>query len=107
MSINAALKETDPGERRVAMVPSVVDQLMHLRAEVAIQSGAGDAAKLPDTVFKDTNLVAEVTDLVKNAVLVLSIQPPPLDTVRAMKPSAVLVSIIYENNHPELVETLR
>lgn len=44
MSIKiAVLKETDPGKRRVAMVPGVVDQLTHLGAEVAIQSGAGDA----------------------------------------------------------------
>lgn len=103
----AVLKETDPGERRVAMVPSVIDQLTQLGAEVAIQSGAGDAVKLPDSAFKNTTSVAKVTDLVKDADLVLSIQPPPLDTVRAMKPSAILVSFIYENKNPELVKLLQ
>ncbi len=48
-----------------------------------------------------------MTDLVKDADLVLSIQSPPLDMVRAMKPSAILISFINENKNPALVKALR
>ena len=44
----AVLKENRPNERRVAMVPAVADKLIKLGAEIHMQTGAGDAVKLPD-----------------------------------------------------------
>ena len=44
MYVNVAvLKETQPHERRVALVPSVVAKLIKLGAKLHMQSGAGDA----------------------------------------------------------------
>jgi Alanine dehydrogenase/PNT, N-terminal domain len=44
MYVNVAvLKETQPHERRVALVPSVVGKLVKLGAKPHMQSGAGDA----------------------------------------------------------------
>ena len=54
MYVNVAvLKETQPHERRVALVPSVVAKLIKLGAKLHMQLGAGDAVKLSDTAFKD------------------------------------------------------
>jgi H+-translocating NAD(P) transhydrogenase subunit alpha len=54
MYVNVAvLKETQPHERRVALVPSVVAKLIKLGAKLHMQSGAGDAIKLADAAFKD------------------------------------------------------
>ena len=38
-------KETAAGEKRVATVPEVVEKLIKLGFQVAVESGAGDAAK--------------------------------------------------------------
>ena len=38
-------KETAPGEKRVATVPEVVEKLVKLGFAVAVESGAGDAAR--------------------------------------------------------------
>ena len=44
MYVNVAiLKETQPLERRVALVPSVVQKLIKLGAKLHMQTGAGDA----------------------------------------------------------------
>ena len=46
MYVNVAvLKETQPHERRVALVPSVVPKLIKLGARIHMQSGAGDARR--------------------------------------------------------------
>jgi NAD(P) transhydrogenase subunit alpha len=44
-------KETFPGERRVALVPSVVPSLIKAGLEVLVESGAGDAAGFSDAQF--------------------------------------------------------
>ena len=43
----AVLKETQPHERRVALVPSVVAKLTKLGGRLHMQSGAGNAIHLP------------------------------------------------------------
>ena len=49
--IIAALKETFPGERRVALVPTVVAALKKKGIDVVIESGAGVSAGFPDEQY--------------------------------------------------------
>lgn len=49
----AILKETYPGERRVALTPVNVPQLIKAGLEVVVESGAGVAAGFPDSAFAD------------------------------------------------------
>lgn len=44
-------KESYPGERRVALVPLVIPNLVKAGLEVAIESNAGEAAGYPDSVY--------------------------------------------------------
>ena len=46
-------KETYPGEHRVALVPAVLESLKKTDLEVLIESGAGEAAGYPDSVFEE------------------------------------------------------
>jgi len=46
----AVPKETTPGERRVALVPEVVKRLSGHGVEVLVESGAGEAAMIPDSL---------------------------------------------------------
>jgi proton-translocating NAD(P)+ transhydrogenase subunit alpha len=103
----AVLKEVRTGERRVAMVPSVVDKLVKLGAEVRLQAGAGEAVRLPDAAYRNVTVAADAQRLVGDADIVLAVQPPPLEIVRAMKEGAVLISFVYANREPELVKLLR
>src|ERR1700733_1893769 len=105
MYVNVAvLKETQPLERRVALVPSVVPKLTKLGAKLHMQSGAGDASKLGDGAFKDVTFIPDCKTLVGDADVVLAVQPPALEVIEAMKPGAILISFIYAHNQPTLVE---
>jgi NAD(P) transhydrogenase subunit alpha len=44
-------KESYPGERRVALVPAVVPTLGKAGFEVAVESGAGEGAGYPDSIY--------------------------------------------------------
>ncbi|MFM7138200.1 MAG: hypothetical protein ACKO1M_14200, partial [Planctomycetota bacterium] len=48
----AVLKETFPGERRVAVVPAAVPALKKAGLDVAIETGAGLAAGFPDDAYR-------------------------------------------------------
>jgi NAD(P) transhydrogenase subunit alpha len=48
----AVLRETYPGERRVALVPAVVPTLVKSGLGVVVQAGAGSAAGFPDGAYE-------------------------------------------------------
>lgn len=49
----AVLRETFPGERRVALVPAVLPALAKLGWTAVVQSGAGAEAGYPDSAYQD------------------------------------------------------
>ncbi|HTO64462.1 MAG TPA: NAD(P) transhydrogenase subunit alpha [Bradyrhizobium sp.] len=108
MTINiCTLKEREVGEKRVAMVPSVVPRLVRLGSMLSLQSGAGQAATFADGAYPDAKIVANPEELVAGADIVLAVQPPPVTIVKAMKPGAVLISFIYGASNPALVAALQ
>lgn len=107
MYVNVAvLKESQPHERRVALVPSVAAKLIALGARLYMQAGAGLCVNLPDDAFADVRMIEDRKALVCDADVVLCVQPPALDVVDAMKPGAVLICFIYAHNEPKLVDRL-
>ena len=100
-----APKETRANERRVAVVPAVGAKLAKLGAEVSIQTGAGDAARVPDQAYKDAGISVGKLELGK-AEIVLSVQPPSPADIKKMKEGTVLLSFVYANREPETVKAL-
>ncbi len=103
----AVLKETRANERRVAMAPAVADKLIKLGAQIGLQSGAGEAVKLADAAFKNVGFAADSRTLVADADIVLAVQPPDIEIVRAMKEGSILISFIYAHKEVELTKLLR
>lgn len=102
----AVLKETQPHEKRLALVPSIVPKLIKLGAKLHMQSGAGDAVKLADAVFKDVECIDDRSQLVTDADVVLAVQPPAIEVVNAMKEGSILISFIYADKQHALVKKL-
>jgi H+-translocating NAD(P) transhydrogenase subunit alpha len=48
----AVLRETFPGEKRVALIPASVPQLAKAGMQVLVQSGAGEAAGYSDAAYQ-------------------------------------------------------
>jgi NAD(P) transhydrogenase subunit alpha len=107
MYVNVAvLTETKAHERRMALVPSVVPKLVKLGARLHMQPGAGASLHLDDAAFENVAFIADRTALVKDADVVLAVQPPALEVIEAMKEGAILVCFVYAHNEPALVKRL-
>jgi len=107
MYVNVAiLKETQPHERRVALVPSVAPKLIKLGAKLHMQCGAGAAISIADAAFTDVMFIEDRKKLVADADLVLAVQPPALDVIDAMKEGAILICFIYAEKEKALVQRL-
>lgn len=101
-------KEMHPDETRIPMIPPDVDKLVKRGADVVIESGLGDALRLPDEAY--TNVGATVASdraqLLSDAELILRLRVPPLEEVSAVKSGAVHVSYLDPFFNQPLVEKL-
>lgn len=103
--------EVRPGERRVAMVPSVVRKFTQLGFEVAVQAGAGRHAFASDAEFVDAGaqIVSDdaIADALASADVIATVRP--LDYARAsrLKKGAVAVSFISPVIDADTVRGLR
>jgi NAD(P) transhydrogenase subunit alpha len=102
----AVLKETMPHERRVALVPSVIPRLVKLGAKLHMQAGAADGIRLAAGSYPGVEFVADRHALVAAADVVLCVNAPALDVIRAMREGSILVSFVYEHKDPGVVREL-
>jgi len=74
--IIGVVKETFPGERRVALVPSSLAALQKAKHEVLVESGAGVEAGYPDSVYqeKGAKIAGSRAEVWKNARTVLQVR---------------------------------
>jgi len=89
------LKETLQGERRVAIVPDVVKKYKALGADICIERGAGAGCFIGDEDFNATIIAADSADVFAHSRIVLKVQPPREDEIRAMQPGTVLVGFLH------------
>jgi NAD(P) transhydrogenase subunit alpha len=101
--IIGVVRESKPGETRVAATPTTVGQLLKLGYEVVVESGAGDRSDFPDQSFVDAG--ATVGDAWR-ADVVFAINAPAEGELDRMKPGATLVALLAPRLKPEIVETL-
>ncbi len=68
-------REIFPGERRVALVPSVIPNLAKAGLEVVIEAGAGRAAGYPDAAYseKSARILAERAAVFAEADVILQV----------------------------------
>ena len=102
----AVLKESRPAERRVALVPGVIEKLTRLGATVSLQTGAGEASGMPDSAYRDVRFVESTAELVRDADIVLAVQAPSPEAIGAMPAGATLISFIQAAREPALVKRL-
>ena len=105
----AVPKESAPGERRVALVPEVVQKLCQAGHTVRLEAGAGAAAYYPDELYAKAGatLVTTPADLLAGAPILLKVNPPTPDEAASYPAGAVLVSFLYPARNLESVRRLR
>ena len=101
------VRETVPGERRVALTPDVAKKLKAKGAGLLIERGAGDAASFPDAAYKDTEVAGDARSALGRADVLLTVQPPSLDEIAALKEGAVTIGYLQPHLAPERIKALR
>lgn len=97
------LKESRPGETRVAATPATVAQLRKLGYDVVVEPGAGAAATFDDAAYAEGG--AQVGP-VNDADILLGVNAPSPAQLDAAKPGATVVAILSPALDPALVEDL-
>lgn len=105
----AVLKETTPGERRVALVPDGVKTLTKKSFQVVVQVGAGADAGFTDADYEreGATLAPDPSSALAGAEIVLKVQPPSLQEVRALARGQVLVCSLQPLARLDVVRALR
>jgi len=90
----AVPKEIREGEKRVALVPDVINKLTRLGLDVVIESGAGLHSQASDAEYVAAGAKVESGDVLKNADVVLSVQPLTPAQMATLKKGAVTISFL-------------
>ncbi len=86
----AALRETAGNERRVAITPETAKKYRARGLDVLLERGAGTSAGFRDDTYADAQFV-EANEALRQADILLCVQPPEEAHVAAMKPGALLI----------------
>jgi H+-translocating NAD(P) transhydrogenase subunit alpha len=100
------LKETWPGETRVAAVPGVVPALAKAGVEVTVERGAGDAAGFPDAAYEEKGgRLARRDEILAEASLLLSVRSfsggQDAEALARLQPRHVVVGFLDPLQRPE------
>ena len=90
----AVPKEIREGEKRVALVPDIINKLTRLGYEVSIESGAGTHSQATDDDFKSAGASVVNGDVLKDADVVLSVSPLTPAQMSSLKKGALTISFL-------------
>lgn len=101
----AVLKETRSGETRVAASPETVKKFVGLGADVAVQSGAGEHARFSDAAYQEAGakISPSAADAAQEADLIIKVQAPSSEEMRAFGRGVKLTAILSPHNDPDSV----
>lgn len=102
------LKETQPGETRVALIPESVKKLISWKAQVAVESGAGLTAGVSDADYTaaGATISADRAALLAAADVLVAVNRPAADEVAQLKPNAVVVGFLKPLDDPAGLQPL-
>src|SRR6185437_16489675 len=96
------IKETAPGERRVALTPETARKLGALGITVWYQPGAGQAAGFTDAAYDDAGARAFDAARWAEIDILLCVQAPPAEVLAQLKPGASVVGLLTPAADPAL-----
>jgi NAD(P) transhydrogenase subunit alpha len=103
----AVIKETSPGERRVALVPDTIAKLRPAGIEVLVESGAGDGAWLSDAAYADAGAsIASAAEICRTADVILTVTSPSPAVVNQLRPGQAVIGMLAPLTNPELAAAL-
>ncbi|QNG18234.1 NAD(P) transhydrogenase subunit alpha [Rhodococcus triatomae] len=97
------VRETDDGERRVALVPKVAGSLIGKGFDVVVEAGAGEAALIPDSAYEKEG--ASIGDAWA-ADIVVKVAPPSDAEVTRLRSGQSYIGFLAPRNETNQVGAL-
>jgi NAD(P) transhydrogenase subunit alpha len=103
----AVVKESAPGERRVALVPETVPRLVQAGLEVLVEKGAGDGAWFPDDSYVTAGAAILATDeLYSAADVLLTVTKPDEAALARLRAGQTVIGLLAPLIDPQLAQSL-
>jgi NAD(P) transhydrogenase subunit alpha len=100
----AVPREIREGEKRVALVPDIINKLTRLGFDVVIESGAGVSAQANDTDYVSAGAKISQGEVLSTADVVLSVQPLTPAQMSKLKNGAVTISFLSPVNAVDSID---
>ena len=100
--------EIKPDERRVALLPGAVADLVHRDNSVFVQSGAGDGAGAPDTAFEaaGATILTGAGEVFDSSELIVHVKEPQASEIAMLRPDHILFTYLHLAAYPQVAEGL-
>jgi proton-translocating NAD(P)+ transhydrogenase subunit alpha len=103
----AVVKETAPGERRVALVPEAVVKLRAAGIEVLVETAAGDGAWLSDDAFTEAGAtIAARDELTAAADVIVTVGRPDEPVIAGLRSGQALLGMLAPLSAPDFASRL-
>ena len=92
----AVARERTEGETRVAATPETVAKFIAMGAEVAVERGAGELARIPDAEYEKAGatVAASATTALKDADIILTVRRPAAAGLNGVADGALVIGIL-------------
>ena len=103
----AVVKETAPGERRVALVPEMISRLRGAGLDVLVESGAGDSAWFDDAAYAQADATIVIRqELVSAADIILTVTKPDDALLAELRSGQAVIGMLNPLADPALAAGL-
>ena len=103
----SVLKERDPLEKRVALVPDIAKKLIEKGHEVYIETKAGSASLFSDKTYEDIGAkISSLDQILDNSGILLSVNMPSEDILSDLKPHTNLVGLLSPYRNKDILKIL-
>ena len=100
------VRETLPGETRVAIVPEIVRKLGAVGASVLIERGSGLSAGFADQDYAGAEIAADAAAVCQRADVLLTVQPPSPALAGQLKSGSLVIGFMQPHRQHELIRAL-
>jgi H+-translocating NAD(P) transhydrogenase subunit alpha len=96
-------RERTPGERRVALVPDTVRQLVSAGLNLCVESGAGEGSRHPDAAYAEAGaqVVSSPAELGAEAAALVCVRTPAGELLDALPSGALLLGLLQPLSDPQ------
>ena len=101
-------RESDDGERRVAIVPDIAAQLTEAGFAFVVEAGAGTRAGYADTAYQEAGarVVPDAAAVYGEASLIARVAPPSDSEIALLRSEHILISFLDPLGNPGRIERL-